>query len=61
MQALSTKYEMGVSIDQVQLKSINPLATVQVSKGFVVVVNLASLRRGRELLELFYIPRGDRN
>ncbi len=31
MQALSTKYAMGVSIDQVQLKNINPPAPVQAS------------------------------
>lgn len=31
MQALSTKYEMGVSIDQVQLKNINPPKPVQAS------------------------------
>ena len=31
MQALSTKYEMGVSIDQVQLKNINPPQPVQAS------------------------------
>ncbi len=31
MQALSTKYEMGISIDQVQLKNINPPAPVQSS------------------------------
>src|SRR4051794_17204204 len=31
MQALSTKYAMGVSIDQVQLKNINPPEPVQVS------------------------------
>jgi len=31
MQALSTKYEMGISIDQVQLKNINPPAAVQES------------------------------
>ena len=31
MQALSTKYEMGISIDQVQLKNINPPAPVQAS------------------------------
>ena len=31
MQALSTKYEMGVSIDQVQLKNINPPGPVQAS------------------------------
>jgi membrane protease subunit HflK len=31
MQALSTKYEMGISIDQVQLKNINPPAPVQES------------------------------
>lgn len=29
MQALSTKYEMGISIDQVQLKNINPPGPVQ--------------------------------
>ena len=31
MQALSTKYAMGISIDQVQLKNINPPAPVQAS------------------------------
>jgi membrane protease subunit HflK len=31
MQALSTRYEMGVSIDQVQLKNINPPGPVQAS------------------------------
>ena len=31
MQALSTKYVMGISIDQVQLKNINPPEPVQVS------------------------------
>jgi membrane protease subunit HflK len=31
MQALSTKYEMGISIDQVQLKNINPPVPVQES------------------------------
>ena len=31
MQALSTKYEMGISIDQVQLKNINPPRPVQAS------------------------------
>ncbi|HCU89705.1 MAG TPA: FtsH protease activity modulator HflK [Gammaproteobacteria bacterium] len=31
MEALSTKYEMGVSIDQVQLKNINPPGPVQES------------------------------
>jgi membrane protease subunit HflK len=31
MQALSTKYEMGISIDQVQLKNINPPEPVQES------------------------------
>ena len=31
MQALSTKYEMGLSIDQVQLKNINPPEPVQES------------------------------
>ena len=31
MQALSTKYEMGISIDQVQLKNINPPQPVQES------------------------------
>ena len=31
MQALSTNYEMGISIDQVQLKNINPPAPVQAS------------------------------
>jgi membrane protease subunit HflK len=31
MQALSTKYEMGISIDQVQLKNINPPKPVQLS------------------------------
>ena len=31
MQALSTKYEMGISIDQVQLKNINPPQPVQQS------------------------------
>jgi modulator of FtsH protease HflK len=31
MQALSTKYVMGISIDQVQLKNINPPAPVQAS------------------------------
>jgi membrane protease subunit HflK len=31
MQALATKYEMGVSIDQVQLKNINPPGPVQAS------------------------------
>jgi len=31
MQSLSTKYEMGISIDQVQLKNINPPAPVQAS------------------------------
>lgn len=31
MQALSTKYEMGLSIDQVQLKNINPPKPVQES------------------------------
>jgi modulator of FtsH protease HflK len=31
MQALSTKYEMGISIDQVQLKNINPPLPVQES------------------------------
>jgi membrane protease subunit HflK len=31
MQALSTKYEMGISIDQVQLKNINPPRPVQES------------------------------
>lgn len=31
MQALSTKYEMGLSIDQVQLKNINPPQPVQES------------------------------
>ena len=31
MQELSTKYEMGISIDQVQLKNINPPAPVQAS------------------------------
>ncbi|MDA8793438.1 FtsH protease activity modulator HflK [Bacteriovoracaceae bacterium] len=31
MQALSTKYEMGISIDQVQLKNINPPTPVQES------------------------------
>ena len=31
MQALSTKYEMGISIDQVQLKNINPPEPVQAS------------------------------
>ncbi len=31
MQALTTKYEMGISIDQVQLKNINPPAPVQAS------------------------------
>ena len=31
MQALSTKYEMGISIDQVQLKNINPPKPVQES------------------------------
>jgi membrane protease subunit HflK len=31
MQALSTKYAVGISIDQVQLKNINPPEPVQVS------------------------------
>ncbi len=31
MQSLSTKYEMGISIDQVQLKNINPPGPVQES------------------------------
>ena len=31
MQALSTKYQMGISIDQVQLKDINPPQPVQES------------------------------
>jgi membrane protease subunit HflK len=31
MQALSSKYEMGISIDQVQLKNINPPQPVQAS------------------------------
>jgi membrane protease subunit HflK len=31
MQALSTKYQMGISIDQVQLKNINPPQPVQAS------------------------------
>jgi modulator of FtsH protease HflK len=31
MQALSSKYEMGISIDQVQLKNINPPKPVQAS------------------------------
>jgi membrane protease subunit HflK len=31
MQSLSTKYAMGISIDQVQLKNINPPAPVQAS------------------------------
>jgi modulator of FtsH protease HflK len=31
MQALATKYAMGISIDQVQLKNINPPAPVQAS------------------------------
>ncbi|TXL72748.1 FtsH protease activity modulator HflK [Vineibacter terrae] len=31
MQALSNKYEMGISIDQVQLKNINPPEAVQAS------------------------------
>jgi membrane protease subunit HflK len=31
MQTLSTKYAMGISIDQVQLKNINPPAPVQAS------------------------------
>ncbi|MGB5292923.1 MAG: FtsH protease activity modulator HflK [Lysobacterales bacterium] len=31
MQALATKYEMGISIDQVQLKNINPPGPVQES------------------------------
>ena len=31
MQALSTKYAMGISIDQVQLKNINPPEPVQAS------------------------------
>jgi len=31
MQALSTRYEMGISIDQVQLKNINPPQPVQAS------------------------------
>ncbi len=31
MQALATKYEMGISIDQVQLKNINPPEPVQAS------------------------------
>jgi membrane protease subunit HflK len=31
MQALTTKYEMGISIDQVQLKNINPPQPVQAS------------------------------
>ena len=31
MQALSTKYAMGISIDQVQLKYINPPEPVQAS------------------------------
>ena len=31
MQALTTKYEMGISIDQVQLKNINPPEPVQAS------------------------------
>jgi membrane protease subunit HflK len=31
MQALATKYEMGISIDQVQLKNINPPQPVQAS------------------------------
>jgi membrane protease subunit HflK len=31
MQALSTKYEMGINIDQVQLKNINPPGPVQAS------------------------------
>jgi membrane protease subunit HflK len=31
MQVLSTKYSMGISIDQVQLKNINPPAPVQES------------------------------
>lgn len=31
MQALTTKYEMGISIDQVQLKNINPPGPVQAS------------------------------
>jgi membrane protease subunit HflK len=31
MQALSTKYAMGISIDQVQLKNINPPEAVQAS------------------------------
>ena len=31
MQALSTKYALGISIDQVQLKNINPPAPVQAS------------------------------
>ena len=31
MEALSTKYEMGISIDQVQLKNINPPGPVQES------------------------------
>ena len=31
MQALTTRYKMGISIDQVQLKNINPPETVQAS------------------------------
>jgi membrane protease subunit HflK len=31
MQQLATKYEMGVSIDQVQLKNINPPRSIQES------------------------------
>ena len=31
MQSLATKYELGVSIDQVQLKNVNPLQPVQAS------------------------------
>jgi membrane protease subunit HflK len=35
MQALATKYEMGISIDQVQLKNINPPGPVQESFNVV--------------------------
>src|SRR3974377_2378559 len=39
MQALSTKYAMGISIDQVQLKNINPPEPVQASFNEVKQVN----------------------
>jgi membrane protease subunit HflK len=41
MQALSTKYTMGISIDQVQLKNINPPQPVQESFNEVKLINEA--------------------